>query len=70
MKSKEEIEKALLNLKADLEHVSSWLDSARKQYDSDRKFFGEADRGVILSASSSFSEIKERIKLLEWVLEI
>ena len=70
MKSKEEIEKAIANLRVDLEHVSDWLNLAQNKYDSNRQIYKNVDRGEVLSASVSFWKIQEKIKLLEWVLEI
>lgn len=46
-----------------------WVDDAYKRYNYDRRFFGAADNGEYLTASSELSLLNTEIQVLKWVMQ-
>jgi len=72
MKSKEEIESKLNEIKIEREYAREWYEKASLKYQKDRDYWGkdQADRGEMDAASDALANCNDQIKLLSWVLDI
>jgi hypothetical protein len=70
MKTKEEIEIRLEELKSELEHLTDWHTKAHAKYVKDRDWWGaEADRNELDEVSSYVHICNDKIGILKWVID-
>jgi hypothetical protein len=70
MKTREEIEDLLNKTSLELDYATQWANEAEERYYRDKKDWGEADNGELLSSRSTVSILSQEINTLKWVLNL